>query len=40
MKLLENAAVSSTDQREVDCTHKGGTGVSKTALEPQLIKVV
>ena len=36
---LENAVATSAEQREVDCTEKGGTRVSKTDLEPQLIKV-
>jgi hypothetical protein len=38
--FMENTAASSAEQREVGCIKKGGTRVSETALEPQLIKVI
>ena len=38
--MLENAVASSTERRWVDCIKIGGTRVSETALEPQIINVV
>ena len=38
--LLENTVASSAERRWVDCIKIGGTRLSETALEPQIINVI